>query len=261
MRFPDKLVAENPGSGHKYDMKNVAIAIAGEPPIEVAKVHGDYLPWYQALCPDNVSFSFFDVRTQYDSNALLAADALIVSGSPASVTELEPWMEKIASDALSFAKSKHVLGVCFGHQLLAHAMGATVEVNPNGWELGSFEITVKQPDALFEGLPAEFHVNLSHRDHVAPQSIPQNMAILASSPRCPIQAYRLGFVRGVQFHPEFSGVITRAFLKSRWDIIAQDAIDTRSKRAQPQVLLEQTHDSSAGIAIMANFLDIALQER
>jgi GMP synthase (glutamine-hydrolysing) len=103
-----------------------------------------------------------------------------------------------------------VLGVCFGHQLLARALGALVERNPKGPEVGTREIALTEEgrrDPLFSGLPAALLVQENHEDHVpAP---PAGATVLARNDHTPVQAFALGGIRSVQFHPEFDAARNR----------------------------------------------------
>jgi GMP synthase (glutamine-hydrolysing) len=105
-----------------------------------------------------------------------------------------------------------VLGVCFGHQLLASALGAPVERNPRGPELGSCEVTLTAAggaDPFLAGLPSPLMVQQLHEDHVpAP---PRGAVLLATGGHSPVQAFAAGpRLRAVQFHPEFTAARVRA---------------------------------------------------
>src|SRR5688572_19974688 len=68
-------------------------------------------------------------------------DATIITGSPHSVTAREPWADALGAWMCDAVEREHfVLGVCYGHQLLAHALGGRVEKNPNGYEVGTIAV-------------------------------------------------------------------------------------------------------------------------
>jgi GMP synthase (glutamine-hydrolysing) len=175
---------------------------------------------------------------------------IVVTGSSASLVAPAPWMDD-AADLMVRAHDAGtpVLGVCFGHQLLGYAFGGRVIRNPLGWEMGSFDVEVAagaRGDALFADLPATLRVNLVHQDVV--ESPPAAaVRVLASNPRTPIQALAVGdHVRGVQFHPEFTGIIVRGYITARRALLEDQ---------DPDALLAGVADSPHGEAVLANFRD------
>jgi GMP synthase (glutamine-hydrolysing) len=132
-------------------------------------------------------------------------DAVIMTGSPLSVTARAEWMEHAADYLVDAAEhGKPVLGVCFGHQLLAWRHGAQVVQNPLGRELGTVWIEQTQAgrgSPLFAGLPERFDTQATHGDIVLPG--PAHLQVLASNAHCEVQAFAVGPRSfGVQFHPE-----------------------------------------------------------
>jgi GMP synthase (glutamine-hydrolysing) len=114
-------------------------------------------------------------------------------------------MERLGRWLLAASHSVPVLGVCFGHQLLAHALGGAVERHPRGPEVGTVGVELTgagRRDPLFAGLDSPLAVQASHEDHVA--VAPPGAVILALNEHDPVQAFAHGpRLRGVQFHPEF----------------------------------------------------------
>ena len=132
-------------------------------------------------------------------------DAVIMTGSPLSVTEPTGWMEPAADYLLETAEQGWpVLGVCFGHQLLGWRLGAQVVKNPRGRELGTVWIEQTQAgrgSQLFAGMPERFDAQATHEDIVLRGSAP--LEVLASNALCEVQAFAAGpRCFGVQFHPE-----------------------------------------------------------
>ena len=132
---------------------------------------------------------------------VVRAGALVLSGGPASV--LEEGAPRLDASLLELAlrEGKPVLGICYGHQLLALALGGVVERGEVG-EYGSATLEVLAEDPLFSGTPKVQRVWMSHRDQVA--SPPPGSVVLARTGACRIAAFRLSGARvyGVQFHPE-----------------------------------------------------------
>jgi len=107
-----------------------------------------------------------------------------------------------------------VLGVCYGHQLLAHAFSGTVDYHPEGRESGTHTVTLTESaasDALFGTMPSQFSAQLTHKQSVL--SLPPQALLLGASDFEPDHAFRIGeYAWGVQFHPEFTDEVMRSYL-------------------------------------------------
>ena len=138
---------------------------------------------------------------------------IIVTGSPAMVSDREDWSEAAAAWlARGIERGLAVLGVCYGHQLVAHALGGRVGWHPAGKELGTHMIRLATEAAghpLLAGLPREFPGNLSHSQSVLEP--PTGAKVLAATAHEPYQILAYGEqVLTLQFHPEFTGPIMQA---------------------------------------------------
>ena len=133
-------------------------------------------------------------------------DRIVVSGSKTGAGDDAPWIETLLEFIReAVALGKPYLGICYGHQALARALGGkeTVRRGVKG-EFGWAKIETLAPFPLFEGLPKEFYSFQSHYDEV--QALPPGVTCFAKSDDCPIQAIQLAGkpVFGIQFHPEKS---------------------------------------------------------
>ena len=131
------------------------------------------------------------------------------------VTDREPWSEDTAAWLREAAAAGlPMFGVCYGHQLLAHALGGKVGYNPTGSELGTqtVELPPAAGDQLLDGLPASFPAQMLHAQTVLQP--PPGAAVLARSDQDPHQMFRVGpNVFSTQFHPEFGPDFVRAHLE------------------------------------------------
>ena len=135
-----------------------------------------------------------------ESNVAPPYDGVIISGSQSSVYHDEPWMAELATWVRgAIAAELPVLGVCWGHQLLAQIMGGTVD-DRGAYELGYVEIDQVQSDPLFDGVADPFVAFATHSDEVT--ALPDDVTVLARND-AGIQAFRKDRVYGVQFHPEY----------------------------------------------------------
>lgn len=174
---------------------------------------------------------------------------VILSGSPASAYQDLPWIARLIRSILSWAEEgTPMLGVCFGHQLLAQALGGKVERNPCGREIGTLPIhltEVGRRDPLFEGLPERFDCMHGHSDFVS--ELPSGAEILAYSRMTPVQAFRLGErIRGIQFHPEFTSAIVKFILARDREALGREGLDE-------SVILAQLREVPEARRVLANF--------
>jgi GMP synthase (glutamine-hydrolysing) len=152
----------------------------------------------------------------------------IVTGSAAMVTDRLDWSERSAHWLRDAAHAGlPLLGICYGHQLLAHALGGEVGDNPAGREMGTVELEL-QPDAagdpVFAGLPARFPAQATHLQSVL--RAPEGASLLASSALDACHAFRWGqSAWGVQFHPEFSTTHMHGYLHARRDALVREGLD------------------------------------
>ena len=148
---------------------------------------------------------------------------VIVTGSAAMVTERHDWSERSAQWLRAAVHAgMPVFGICYGHQLLAHALGGEVGDNPAGREMGTVEIALDASatdDPLFAGLPARLRAQTTHLQTVLRP--PSDATVLAGSEQDPCHAFRWGgHAWGVQFHPEFSTTHMRGYVHARREALA-----------------------------------------
>jgi len=142
----------------------------------------------------------------------------IVTGSGAMVTDRADWSERSASWMRDAAHAgMPLLGICYGHQLLAHALGGEVGDHPQGREMGTVDLELHPPagdDPLFGVLPRQFPAQATHLQTVL--RAPDGATVLARSVHDACQAFRWGDrAWGVQFHPEFSVTHMRGYVQAR----------------------------------------------
>ncbi len=155
-------------------------------------------------------------------------DALLVSGSRFGVTDAHAWIDDLAAllrDA--HAASVPTVGICFGHQLIAHSLGGRVERAAVGWGVGVHRATPTPTGAAALGRSAPFDLLVSHQDQVV--ALPPDGELLATSAHAPVAVLRVGSLLGFQGHPEFSAAYAAALMDSRSDRIPAEAI----ARARP----------------------------
>ena len=243
--------------------RRICLYVAGSPAGPVRQEFGTYVDWFGRLFAEHDhEIDVFDGTTGRLPDGPGQPDAIVITGSPASVRASEPWMEaSIELIRRAYQSATPLLGVCFGHQLIGAAFGGSVIRNPHGWQLCSRTISVLEQgrdDPLFAGLPDQIEVNLSHEDVIAEDSLsPANgIEVLAGNDRASVLALRAGpHVRGVQFHPEFSGAVTRAYIEQRRPILTAESAQRNAPEDHPDRLLTQVSDSPHGERVFHNFIE------
>jgi GMP synthase (glutamine-hydrolysing) len=188
-------------------LPQVLLVKSGTTTPALVETHGDYDAWFRAaLEPLGVEITLCNAYLGEPLPEAAGFDGLLLSGSPLSVRDEQPWMAAMAAWARAAAADdgKAVLAVCFGHQAVGEDAGGRVEPNPKGGEWGTIEVPLTDAglsDPLFAGLPPVLCVQSTHRDVlVAP---PEGAVRLAGNENTTWQAFKMGAqLRAVQFHPE-----------------------------------------------------------
>jgi GMP synthase (glutamine-hydrolysing) len=149
--------------------------------------------------------------------------AILITGSAHAVHDRHDWSERAGAwCAEAVARDVPVLGVCYGHQLLAHALGGRTGPNPNGPEYGMGDVEALVDDPVLGG--SRFSTYELHFDAVLEP--PPDAVILARSARTEIEAMALGpRCRTVQWHPEFDATYVRGAIERRRALLAPHRVD------------------------------------
>ncbi|KAL7342194.1 class I glutamine amidotransferase-like protein [Rhodotorula toruloides] len=197
-----------------------------------ARRSGDYHQIFARLLRSSIELevqSYDVVRGEFPSEEeVRSADGVLITGSAASAYEPLPWITHLVSFTSSLPTlnpSLKLIGICFGHQIIARAFGSSVERNEKGWEIGTRRIGLTERGReVFEGR-GEIAVHQMHRDHVP--SLPPSFELLGSTPACAIH----GMVRladasapfshtnisavTLQGHPEFDSEMVNTIIDAR----------------------------------------------
>jgi GMP synthase (glutamine-hydrolysing) len=157
----------------------------------------------------------------------------IVTGSLSMVTARPVWSLKLTDFVLRVAERRvPLLGVCYGHQIVARALGGRVDWNPRGMEMGTHEVTLgpgSESHPLLYGLPDTFPANLSHAQSVLDP--PAGAEVLASSANDPCQIMSWGDrVLTLQFHPEFDRWTMNAFARTCYTLRKDGTPELKPRR-------------------------------
>ncbi|WP_068299218.1 glutamine amidotransferase [Pararhodobacter sp. CCB-MM2] len=207
----------------------------GTPPDALRAAHGDLPAWFSAalgLAPGHMT-----VVRAFEGETPPAPDVrvpTILTGSWSMVTERAAWSENLAAwirDAMAIEAP--LFGVCYGHQLIAHALGGVVGYHPDGREIGSQKITLTasgRADPALGDAGSDFVAQLTHMQTVL--TPPPGAVVLAASAHDPHQVLRYGpNALSTQFHPEFTTDIMRGIIASRETVLRDEGRDPQNLQA------------------------------
>ena len=165
--------------------------------------------------PATMRCAVYDVATEEPLPNPAQCRGVVITGSHAMVTDALPWSVRLEHWIPKLVKQEiPLLGICYGHQLLAHAMGGRVGYHPVGREIGTVEIELLETcadDALFSALPPTIEAHVVHAQTVV--QLPREAVRLARNDFEPNHAFRIGrSAWGVQFHPEYNQEIMHCYV-------------------------------------------------
>jgi GMP synthase (glutamine-hydrolysing) len=237
------------------DAPSIAVLVTGDPIAQTRATRGDFLELIRAATPAfaAVPWQAHDARVLDVLPDLTDALAVIVTGSPLSVTDAEPWMGRAATALVQWVRAEvPLLGICFGHQLLGHALGGRVARNPLGREMGSVEFVVSEADPVVGG-PGSWLVNSTHVDSVV--ELPPGARVIGSTQLEPAAAVRFGpLAWGVQFHPELDAAVMRQYIEARRPALLAENFDVAATE-------RSVREAPAAAAIIERFLQVASESR
>ncbi len=220
---------------------------------ELRPIAGDYPDMFEALFAGPVELRAYDVVSGRFPDSVDECDAWITTGSAASVYDPEPWIGRLGSFVVDLIGSRRpFVGICFGMQLMAQALGGEVAEAPQGWQVGVRRATWTGRRPEWAGsIPAEFALLSSHRDQVV--ALPADAEILARSPQCPVAAIAVGDrAIGFQGHPEFTARYVAALYEGRRDRIGDDLVDAAIRS------LDEPTDADAVAAAIVAFVEASV---
>lgn len=235
---------------------------AGDAAAPVAARRGEFFSWIrrEAEAVWSGVWAEHDVRNaDVPLPRIDDADGFIITGSSSSVTERAPWMLRTEA----FIRELHaarvpLFGICFGHQMIAEALGGKVAKNPRGREIGTVHVRVLEAthahrEPILDGLPRTFTANATHVDSVV--TLPPGARVFAETDLEPHAIYAVGeTTKCVQFHPEFDGDAMRGYVDARAHLVAADGLD-------PVAIRERAVDAPHGAETLRNFVRHVIRKR
>jgi GMP synthase (glutamine-hydrolysing) len=191
---------------------------------EFMSVSGDYPDMFRRLFEghDEVELVVYDAINGEIPADPSDCDAWITTGSRHSVNDDLAWIRRLEEFVREVAaKDVPFVGVCFGHQLIAKALGGSVVQSDRGWGVGMKEVEVNAD----LGLGSAYRILNSHQDQIA--TLPPGAEVLGWSEHCPVAMLGVGdHMIGIQGHPEFETEYSRALMESRrGHLIPEETVD------------------------------------
>ncbi len=194
---------------------------------DVAATEGDYPEAFAALLAGHgIELTTYDVPAGQRPTSPTDHDGWLASGSANSTYEPLAWIGSAGRFLLDVLNADvPLVAICFGHQLLAQALGGTVARAPVGWGVGVHHYDVIGPARAWMDEPiTSVNVIASHQDQVI--DAPDGIELLASNEHCPIAGYTAGRrALALQAHPEFTPAVSRGLLQLRREAIGSDKAD------------------------------------
>ena len=198
---------------------------------ELLEDHGDQTDFYDYifnLADPSVKLRFYDVVLNQYPKSIDECDGYLITGSKLSVYDSEEWIRNLESYVQELNKDKKpLLGVCFGHQLIAKALGGKAEKASIGWTLGvqNYEFKTSFPWVHDQNLSVSLiH---SHKDQVT--ELPETAQLVASNNSVPIAMFRIGsHIMSMQGHPEFTSEYAHAVATMRKEVLGKEAYEKAS---------------------------------
>lgn len=191
--------------------------------------HGNYPDMLQTLLgrvEPSLMFQVWQCHQGEFPDVDAGVDAWITTGSKCGANDDTPWIHQLAEFIRALWRAQQPLvGICFGHQLIAQALGGRVDRSTHGWGVGvmAHQIAVRQP-WMTPWHGDTLRLLSSHQDQV--MGLPQDAMVLAGSDFCPNYMVQHGHVfLGIQGHPEFSKAYASGLMERRRDIIPPERVD------------------------------------
>ncbi|MGB3750458.1 MAG: glutamine amidotransferase [Arcobacteraceae bacterium] len=234
-------------------MKYIYIIKTGETFQSIEKKHGDFDQWIiDFLGRTNKNIKVISVLENEKLPSLKSALGFIITGSHAMVSQELPWSVKLEKYIQKISiKEVPLLGICYGHQLIAKALGGKSGFNRKGKEIGKVKINIakrSRTDPLFQNFPKKFNAFETHYQSVL--KLPSDAIILASNFKDKHQAVRYSKnIWGVQFHPEFNKTVMNKYIQNQEKNLIKLGFNI-------ETLLNNIDNCHISHKILTNFLNI-----
>ncbi len=218
---------------------------------------GGYQRMFEGLLAPHIPdlrLTRFDLQAGQVPVDARACDAWITTGSRASVYDDAPWIRAAEAFVRDVAETdRSFVGICFGHQLLARALGAGVKRAAGGWGVGVMPMTILKKESWMTPSRSVVRMQYMHADQAA--VLPEGATLLGEAPHCPVAMFQHGpRLLGIEAHPEFPAAYARALIVDRRSRIGESAADDALTR------VDEPTDSDVVGNWIARFVGVPAEE-
>jgi GMP synthase-like glutamine amidotransferase len=215
-------------------------------------IAGDYREMFAALFhrhAPQITLPHFDVCNGEFPSSLDSCDAYLATGSRFSAYEDVDWIHELKNFVRRIHETKKpFVGVCFGHQIMAEALGGKVTRADVGWGVGVHSVEVIRPESWMRPEQSSCGLQYMHQDQV--ERMPEDGVVIGRSDHCPVAMFRVGdSMLGIQAHPEFPKAYSKALLSDRIERIGAERANTALTS------LDQPTDESVAAKWIVEFLE------
>jgi GMP synthase-like glutamine amidotransferase len=148
-------------------------------------------------------------------------DAYLITGSKFSIYDDEAWIRQLQDYVITLAgRQKKLIGICFGHQLIAQALGGRAQKSEKGWGVGLATSTVYVTKPWMDPAQETYALLTSHQDQVT--ALPLHAELIAGDDFCAYASYQIGdHILTFQGHPEFTPEYARQRMQERREILGE----------------------------------------
>jgi GMP synthase-like glutamine amidotransferase len=221
----------------------IGILETGQPPRSLTPRFGAYPAMFETLIGPERDYRVYDVAAgELPSPQAPLCDAYVITGSPAGVYDEKPWISPLGAFLRAVKGRTKLVGVCFGHQMMAEAFGGKAIKSPKGFAIGLHEYALETREPWMDST-APIAAAVSHQDQVV--ELPPGARVVGGSDFTPMGVIAYGDQPAIsmQCHPEFSPAFAQALLETRW---AEGALGERAKAAIADLERPNDHERLGG---------------
>jgi GMP synthase-like glutamine amidotransferase len=207
-----------------------------------------YIRFFESVSPPFEYVGYEITQGQFPASPV-ECDAYAITGSPRGVYDMDEWiaaLQQFIRD--SYQAGRKLVGVCFGHQILAHSLGGHTEKSEKGWGFGLKTFDIIKPKTWMSGKSERCTLYFVHQDQVI--RLPPEAELLGGDDFCPNAFFTIdNRVLSIQGHPEFSVRIMRDLL-----VVIKEQLGPQRYQEAARSLDSGTPDNQLMAQWMVNFL-------